>query len=65
MNTFRLNDAFRYKPSEHHCREGAAVAKDCDSSVVLVDTLWLSGGQDDHVLTHSPPSCAGIEVWGP
>ncbi|OHU47406.1 hypothetical protein BKG82_27765 [Mycobacteroides chelonae] len=50
----------RYKLSEHHCREGLAVAKDCDSSVVLVDTFWQGGSQDDHMLTEGEVSTAEL-----
>lgn len=60
MNTFRLNDVVRYRPTEHHCREGVAVAKNCDSSVVLVDTFWQSGSHDDHVLTEGEVSAAEL-----
>lgn len=53
MRTFRPNDVVRYRPSEHHCREGVAIAKKLGSGVVLVDTFWQSGSHDDHVLTES------------
>ncbi|WP_074346609.1 hypothetical protein [Mycobacteroides abscessus] len=53
MSRFRLNDVVRYRPSEHHCRESVAIATDRGGNIVLVDTFWQSGGQDDHVLTES------------
>lgn len=53
MHNFRPNDVVRYRPSEHHCREGIAIAKDYGSGVVLVDTFWQSGSQHDHVLTEN------------
>lgn len=53
MSTFRPNDVVRYRSAEHHCREGVAIAKDCGSSFVLVDTFWQSGSHEDHVLTES------------
>lgn len=60
MDTFRPNDVVRYRPSEHHCREGIAIAKVCGSSVVLVDTFWQSGSHDDHVLTAGEKASAEI-----
>lgn len=60
MTLFAPGDVVRYRPSQHHCREGMAIAEERSGRIMLFDTFWASSG-DRHVLTHDEIATAELE----